>query len=115
VLNSTSKTGVSMDRHDQFAGKNAASARAWEQDRIDKLKKQPVKFEPKIGKCDNCGKEKEIKAFRTSESNRGEGATSFGVVTHYYCEACKPQPKKAPELNKVQIKNMLKNAKKGLR
>jgi hypothetical protein len=106
-----------MDKHDQFAGKNAATARAWEMDMRDKAKagSEQQKKEPKIGKCDRCGKEKEVKAHRSNETSRTDGATSFGVVTKYYCEECRPQPKKVVQADPKKIKNLLRNAKKGLR
>jgi len=105
-----------MDKHEQFAGKNAALSRAWEMDQRDKSKQNEKPKGPRIGMCDGCLKEKEVTPLRQPQTDRGDGATSFGFTTKFFCKDCKPQTTKKPVVpDDKQIRSMLKGARKGLR
>lgn len=103
------------DRHEQFAGKNAALSRIWSEGKKDR---KPRKAQgPKIGKCDQCGEEREIRAFRTQQTDRSDGAASYGISVRYLCEQCRPTPKKRKEENAPDakaIKAMMRAARKNL-
>ena len=108
------------DRHDQFMAKNMAMGRAWESEARDKAKEKSERTPPTpvMAVCDRCKKEKLCLPFRTRQTERTEGAASYGTVVKQYCEDCRPKPKfddkNTPTLNKKQVKNLLKGARKGL-
>ncbi len=100
--------------------KNAAMGRAWEHEARDKAKDKVARApaEPKLMHCERCKKEKMCLPFRTQQTDRTEGAASYGTVIKMYCEDCRPKPKhddKVPALDTKQVKNLLKGARKGLR
>jgi len=101
--------------------KNLAMGRAWESEARDKAKEKSVKTppSPKMAFCDRCKKEKMCLPFRSHQTERTEGAASYGTVTKMYCEDCRPKSKHddkhTPTLDSKQVKNLLKGAKKGLR
>lgn len=72
--------------------------------------------EPK--KCDRCGCEGATHTIRVRRTERMEGAASYGMVTLHYCEEChtknQQKDKTAVLPSKKQVKNLLKNARKGL-
>lgn len=105
------------DRHDRFVGQNAALSRAYELDHKEKVKDKIAQGgAQKVGKCDQCGKESPLVGYRNSQTDRTEGAASFGFVVKYLCENCKPLPKESKNsLNPKAIKSMLKGAKRNLR
>ncbi len=105
---------------DHFASKNAASARAWAMD--DEKKKKERSHEPaapKMGICDKCHKEALLRSYRSKEMSMSDGAASFGTVVKHLCEDCAPRSKRfeaapVPTMDKKQVKNLMKSAKKGL-
>ncbi|MBR4785835.1 MULTISPECIES: hypothetical protein [Fibrobacter] len=106
---------------DHFAQKIAAQSRAWnmthEQGKKDRGSRQPA--EPKIGICDKCHRETYVRAFRSRQTDRTDGAASFGTVIKHYCEDCAPKSRaqkdaEVPQLTSKQVKNLMKSAKKGL-
>jgi len=104
------------DRHEQFAGKNAALGRIWGGESKEKPKVASATI-PKVGKCEKCGLEKPLTSYRSNQHNRTEGTASYGVVYEMLCEACKPavKPKKeAPQMSDKAIKAMLRGARKAL-
>jgi hypothetical protein len=109
------------DRHERFMAKNLAMGRAWESEARDKAKDKVERTPatPQMAFCDRCKKEKLCLPFRTHQTDRTEGAASYGTVIKQYCEDCRPKPKhddkNAPALDKKQVKNLLKDAKKFLR
>lgn len=107
------------DRHDRFLAKNNALGRAWEMEAQDKAKARSVKVAatPKLGKCEKCGKEKLLTSFRSHQTDRTEGAASYGTVTKMLCEDCKPKKKEttAEPADPKLIKSLLRGARKGLR
>ena len=107
------------DRHEQFAGKNAALGRIWGMDSKDKFKgtgdRGPAVA--KVGKCEKCGLEKPLRTYRSQEHNRTEGAASYGIAYQHLCEECKPAAKPhkdSPQVSDQAIKAMLRGARKGL-
>ena len=105
------------DRHEQFAGKNAALGRIWGNDSKDKPKERRDTA-PKVGKCEKCGLVKPLVSYRSNQHNRTEGTASYGVIYELLCDACKPAakaPKKeAPQMSDKAIKAMLRGARKAL-
>ncbi len=107
-----------FDNH--FAAKNAAQSRAWAMD-DEKQKKEKSRepAPPKMGICDKCHREALVRSYRSRQTDRTEGAASFGVVTKYYCEECAPKSRRerdaeVPQLSNKQVKNLMRSAKKGL-
>jgi len=106
------------DRHEQFAGKNAALGRIWGMDSKDK--KFPSDHGPavaKVGKCEKCGLEKPLRTYRSQEHSRTEGTASYGISYQHLCEECKPTPKPhkdVPQVSEKAIKAMLRGARKSL-
>lgn len=103
------------DRHEQFAGKNAALGRAWGMEGKDKPKDDKA-FVPKVGKCEKCGLEKPLRTYRSQQHDRSEGVASYGINYQHLCEECKPAPKphkEVPTLSDKAIKAMLRGARKG--
>lgn len=105
---------------DRFASKNAASARAWAvEDEKNKKEKRHEPSAPKTGVCDKCHREMLVKAYRTRQADVGNGAASFGMVIKYFCEDCAPKFRRekdetVPQLDKKQVRNLMRSAKKGL-
>ena len=106
---------------DNFARKIAAQSRAWtmthEQSKKDRGPRQPA--EPKMGVCDKCHREALVKAYRSRQADKMDGATSFGTVTRLLCEECAPKSRRerdaeVPQLSNKQVKNLMRSAKKGL-
>lgn len=105
---------------DHFASKNAASARAWAMD--DEKKKKEKAHEPaapKMGVCDKCHREALVRSYRTRQTDVGDGAASFGTVIKHFCEECAPKSRRerdadVPQLDKKQVRNLMRSAKKGL-
>lgn len=106
---------------DNFARKIAAQSRAWsmtkEHDNKSREPRQPAA--PKMGVCDKCHKETMVRAFRSRQTDRMDGAASFGTVFKHYCEECAPKSRaqkdaEVPQLTNKQVKNLMKSAKKGL-
>lgn len=68
--------------------------------------------------CARCGKEGPLRTVRVRRTERMEGAASYGTVTLHYCEECitknRQTDKNASLPSSKQLKNLLKNAKKGL-
>lgn len=114
-----------MAELDSFAAKNAASARNWYTTNETSTKsefnqkKRNAPAAPKIGKCDKCHEEKEVRAFRVRETAIMNGAATFGTVVKHYCEDCAPKnrnEKDAPEGPNAQaIKNLRRSMKKLLK
>ena len=109
-----------MDFSDKFYAKNAASARAWAETEPKKHEVRERKHsEPKMGICEKCKKEALVRPHRSRETDIKDGAASYGVVVHYYCEDCYPQsrrtPPTEPPMSAKQVKNLLRGAKKNLR
>jgi len=107
-----------FDNH--FAAKNAASARAWGMDENKKkAEKRREPAAPKMGICDKCHEEKLVRSFKTRQTDVGNGAASFGTVIKHYCEDCAPKSRRqqdaeVPQLDKKQVKSLMRSAKKGL-
>ena len=106
---------------DAFARKIAAQKRAWEmthdQDKKEHVRREPAA--PKMGICDKCHREALVRAFRSRQTDRTDGAASFGTVIKHYCEDCAPKSRaqkdaEVPQLTSKQVKNLMKSAKKGL-
>ena len=106
---------------DNFARKIAAQKRAWdmthEQTKKDSGPRAPSA--PKMGICDKCHKEALVRSFRSRQTDRMEGAASFGTVIKHYCEECAPKSRaqkdaEVPQLTNKQVKNLMRSAKKGL-
>ena len=102
-----------------FAEKNAASARslAMKEEKKKKEKREPAP--PKMGVCDKCHREALVKAYRSRQADKMDGATSFGTVTRLLCEECAPKSRRerdaeVPQLSNKQVKNLMRSAKKGL-
>lgn len=111
-----------MDFSDKFYAKNAASARAWAEteDRKKPEHREARKpAEPKKGICEKCKKEALVRPHRSREADMKDGAASYGVVVHYYCEDCYPKSRRdtptEPPLSSKQLKSLLRGAKKNLR
>lgn len=107
------------DRHEQFAGKNAALGRVWGMDGKDKAKERVDRGQAplKTGKCEKCGLEKPLRTYRSQQHDRTEGTASYGVVYQSLCETCKPAPKPQKEVVQISdkaVKAMLRGARKGL-
>jgi hypothetical protein len=109
-----------MNDFDRFSAKNAAMSRAWEMtgDKKKEEKKEYKPAEPKMGICDVCKQEALVRPHRSRQTDRTDGAASFGSVVKNYCEKCFPKSKKdlntPPPPSAKQVKNLLKGAKKGL-
>lgn len=107
-----------FDNH--FASKNAASARAWAMDdEKNKKEKRKEPAAPKMGVCDKCGKEAMLRSYRSRQADLGNGAASFGTVIKHLCEDCAPKSRRemdaeVPQLDKKQVRNLMRSAKKGL-
>lgn len=109
-----------MNISDKFYAKNAAAARAWaETDERKKAENRHKPQEPKMGICEKCKKEALIRPHRSRETDIKDGAASYGVVVHYYCEECYPKSRRdtptEPPMSEKQVKNLLRFAKKNLR
>ncbi len=108
-----------MDMSDKFYAKNAASARAWAETEERKRPAARRSSEPKVGKCEKCGKEGPLRMFRSRETDIKDGAASYGLVVHYYCEECFPKSRRdtptEPPPSARQVRNLLRGAKKNLR
>src|SRR5574344_353968 len=112
------------EKYDRFSAKNAAMSRAWAELDTDRKKSagsvvqhHDHKFsEPKMGICDGCHQEALVRPHRSRETDRTEGAASYGTVVKYYCEKCYPKSRRdqdaPPPPSASQVKNMLKCAKK---
>ena len=108
------------DRHERFMAKNLAMGRAWEGDARAKAqaKAERTPVEPKMALCEKCKKEKMCLPYRSRQTDRTEGAASFGMVSKMLCADCKPRGKQeepAASLDPKQVKHLLKDAKKFLR
>ena len=106
---------------DHFARKIAAQSKAWE-DTSDAPKKERKRepAEPKMGICDKCKKEALLRPYRFKETSVSNGAASFGTVTKHLCEDCAPKSRaqkdaEVPQLDKKQLKNLMRSARKALR
>lgn len=106
---------------DRFAQKNAAQSRAWSmmKEHENKAREPRQPAAPKMGICDKCHKEALVKSFRSRQTDRMEGAASYGTVVRYYCEECAPKSRaqkdaEVPSLTNKQVKNLMRSAKKGL-
>ena len=105
---------------DHFARKIAAQSKAWEETN-DAPKKERTRepAAPKMGICDKCKKEALLRSYRFKETSVSNGAASFGTVTKHLCEDCAPRSKRfedanVPAMDKKQVKNLMRSAKKGL-
>ena len=106
----------------RFASKNAAMSRAFSIDsEKDKQKRNTARepAAPKMGICDKCHKEALLRSYRTREMSMSDGAASFGTVVKHLCEDCAPKSKRfedanVPAMDKKQVKNLMRSAKKGL-
>lgn len=107
---------------DRFARKIAAQSRAW--DEISDAPKKPrtphEPAEPKMGICDKCKQEKLLRAYRTHETVVSDGAASYGTVIKHLCEDCAPKSRRekdaeVPQMDRKQVKNLMRMAKKSLR
>ena len=72
-----------------------------------------------MGICDKCHKEALLRSYRSKEMSMTDGAASFGTVVKHLCEDCAPRSKRfdtapVPTMDKKQVKNLMKSAKKGL-
>lgn len=107
-----------MDMSDKFYQKNAAAARAWAETE-EKKPERKRSSEPKTGICDKCKKETLVRPHRSRETDVKDGAASYGVVVHYYCEDCYPKSRRdtptEPPMTAKQVRNLLRGAKKNLR
>ena len=105
---------------DHFARKIAAQSKAWEETSdAPKKERKHEKSEPKVGKCDKCGTEGTLRAYRFKETSVSNGTASFGTVTKFLCENCAPKSRaqkdaEVPQLDKRQLKNLMRSARKGL-
>lgn len=105
------------DRHEQFAGKNAALGRIWGGDKPKAKTEGYSKHEPKVGKCDKCGLEKPLRSYRSQLHDRSEGTASYGITYQHLCDDCKPVPKPSKDVpgpSDKAIKAMLRGARKAL-
>ncbi len=105
-----------MIDYDRFAAKNAASAKNWyTNDPKPKKEKQKTPQET-IGICDRCHEEKLVRAYRTRQTERMDGAATYGMVVKHYCDDCSPRNRKdenaPPAPSKNDVRNMLRKAKK---
>ena len=106
----------------RFASKNAAMSRAFSIDSDKDRKKRISPREPaapKMGICDKCHKEALLRSYRSKEMSMTDGAASFGTVVKHLCEDCAPRSKRVdtapvPTMDKKQVKNLMRSAKKGL-
>ncbi len=95
----------------RFASKNAAMSRAFSIDsEKDKQKRNTARepAAPKMGICDKCHKEALLRSYRTREMSMSD-----------LCEDCAPRSKRfedanVPAMDKKQVKNLMRSAKKGL-
>src|SRR4051812_42813286 len=104
------------DNHQRFLWKNLALSKAYEISKKDKFKEKVVKGEikPETVACYRCKKIRPCLKFSIMETGRAEGAVSVSNEWVPLCEECAPKKKKDPlELNKQQIKGLLKGARKG--
>lgn len=110
-----------LDNH--FASKNAAMGRAFSMDtgkdreRKPRANREPAA--PKMGICDKCHKEALLRSYRSKEMSVSDGAASFGTVIKHLCEDCAPRSRSernenVPQLDKKQLKSLMRSAKKGL-
>lgn len=106
---------------DHFQRKLAAQSRAWDQT-SDAPKKERAPREPaapKMGICDKCKQEKLLRSFRSKETTISAGAASYGMVVKHLCEDCAPRSRAqkdadVPQMDKKQLKSLMRAAKKGL-
>lgn len=106
---------------DHFQRKLAAQSRAWDQT-SDAPKKERAPREPaapKMGICDKCKQEKLLRSFRSKETTVSNGAASYGTVVKHLCEDCAPKSRRerdaeVPQMDKKQVKGLLRAARKGL-
>ena len=105
---------------DHFARKLAAQSRAWEQTGDEPKKKEPREpAQPKMGICDKCKQEKLLRSYRSRETVVVAGAASYGTVVRRLCDDCAPRSRKerdvaVPQMDKKQLKGLLRAAQKGL-
>ncbi len=108
-----------MDITDKFYAKNAAAARAWAETDEKRKAERHKPQEPRTGICDKCKKEALVRPHRSRETDVKDGAASYGIVVHYYCEDCYPKSRRntptEPPMSARQVKNLLRFAKKNLR
>lgn len=108
-----------MNISDKFYAKNAAAARGWAETGKRKKTERRKPQEPKMGICDKCKKEALVRLHRSREMETEDGAASYGIVEHYYCEECYPKSRRntptEPPMSAKQVKNLLRFAKKNLR
>lgn len=111
------------DRHDQFAGKNAALGRAWATNSSNSKPASPISTNPPTNKnlepakCEKCGEMRILKSVRWQQHDRTEGVASYGVQIKKLCEKCAPAPKVdkvTPQLSDKAIRSLLRGAKKAL-
>ena len=113
------------ENYDRFSAKNAALSREWAEMSSDKKKgsgtaprRDHKSAEPKMGICDGCHQEAMVRPHRSRETDRTDGAASYGTVVKYFCEKCYPKSRRdqdaPPPPSASQVKNMLKGAKKML-
>ena len=80
-----------------------------------------MKVKPSVKRiCDKCKKEALLRSYRFKETSVSNGAASFGTVTKHLCEDCAPKSRaqkdaEVPQLDKKQLKNLMRSARKALR
>ena len=110
-----------MSDFERFSAKNAAMSRAWEMDSVEKKKEKKGHHssEPVSGICDKCKKEAMVKSYRFRQTDRTDGAASFGTVVKHLCQECAPKDKRnenaPPPPTDRQVKNLLRGALRKLR
>ena len=102
----------------RFASKNAAMSRAFSIDSEKDKQKRNTAREPAAPKM-GIHKEALLRSYRTREMSMSDGAASFGTVVKHLCEDCAPRSKRfedanVPAMDKKQVKNLMRSAKKGL-
>ena len=108
---------AAFDRHDAFAGKNAALSRAYE---MDAKKKAPVKAEKgeaeyKDDICSICQERTLVRFYKKTVTKRNNGGASISHEKVAICDACQPKKKATQEKSPAQIKKMMKAAKKNIK
>lgn len=108
---------AAFDRHDAFAGKNAALSRAYE---MDAKKKAPVKAEKgeaeyKDDVCSICQERVLVRFYKKTITKRNNGGASISHEKVAICDACLPKKKATQEKSPAQIKSMMKAAKKSIK
>lgn len=107
------------DRHEQFAGKNAALGKAWGNStpQNSKAPSKEARTPQAPGPCEKCGEVKPLRSYRVQQHDRTEGAASYGIQFKRLCEQCAPAQKvqkDVPQLSDKAIKAMLRGARKSL-